>query len=106
IQTFADFIEPPAQVNNISSAEADAWWTAHPPRLGGRSLFSRTLQKAARRVFPKPSPPPFPARGRVMRETVQVTFLNGEAKRLLGWIPKTDFAAGAAEIRTWLDNSR
>jgi len=102
--TFANMIQPPPQVKNISSAEAYAWWAAHPaPPPPRRSLLQRIVRKAVRMVSPKPPMPPFPELGRIWRENRLPGFTNDESKRLLGWAPKMDFSAGAAEVRKWLD---
>jgi nucleoside-diphosphate-sugar epimerase len=44
----------------------------------------------------------WPDQGRLIRENFHLEFSNELAKRLLNWVPRYDFAAGAAMTRTWL----
>jgi len=103
IVTFANFIQPPPQVKDISSVEARNWWAAHPPSPPSppRPLLIKAVRKAVRMVSPKPPPPEFPDLGRIGRESEHAEFPNDDAKSLLYWTPRMDFAAGAVEIRKW-----
>jgi nucleoside-diphosphate-sugar epimerase len=105
--SFASLVNPAPVVENISSAEAIEWWTKNPPRrvAPARSLPMKVFRKLIRTLLPRPvSTPPYPPLGRIQREIVQVEFANGEAKRLLGWKPKVDFAAGVGRIKESLEN--
>jgi nucleoside-diphosphate-sugar epimerase len=103
IATFANFVQPAPQIKDLSSIDALAWWAANPRALPSDSggLLGRVKRKVASVMSPAQSPP-FPPPGRVMRETVRVEFVNEQAKRLLGWNPKVNFAAGAATTQQWL----
>lgn len=84
---------------SVSSQEALAWWAAHPPPSPRqRGLLGRVVGKLARTLSPPPAPP-FPPPGRILRETVRVSFSNQKARALLGWQPGTDLAHGMAAIQ-------
>lgn len=106
VLSIASLVEPEPIVENISSADALAWWAQHPARpvKTGRSLPSKVVRRAIRMLRPKPAAPPYPSVGRIQREIVRVEFANAEAKRLLHWTPKVDFAAGVDRVKEWLDS--
>jgi nucleoside-diphosphate-sugar epimerase len=101
----AALVNPAPELKSVSAADALAWWAAHPiqPPKPPRSLPHRIFRKLVRTIFPKPGPP-FPHPGRISRESVRVEFSNAEAKRLLGWTPQVDFAAGVARVRESIES--
>jgi nucleoside-diphosphate-sugar epimerase len=101
IRTFAAMVEPAPRFDDLDAAEALAWWRAHPP-LVVKGLAGRVRLKLKRLAGWRPPVAPWPAEGRVLRETFPITFANEKAKRLLGWAPQVDFARGAELTRAWL----
>ena len=106
--TWRDFITAFAQgpkltprFTSISSAEAIAYWAAHPP-APAPSLPGRVVRKVLRLLGKTPPPAPFPFLGRVQRETIRITFSNEKARRLLGWSPRVDFDEGVRRTQDWL----
>jgi nucleoside-diphosphate-sugar epimerase len=104
---FANLVRPPPQVRNVSAVEAYRWWADHPPapQPPHRSLLERMARKAIRMVSPMQAPAPYPDPGRIWRESERLEYPNDDAKYLLDWSPRMDLAAGAAEVRKWLDRS-
>jgi nucleoside-diphosphate-sugar epimerase len=103
---FASLVQPSPVVDDVRSADAIAWWAKNPPKpvKTARSFPAKVVRKIVRTVLPKPATAPYPPLGRIQREIVRVEFANSEAKRVLGWAPKVDFAAGVQRIKEWLDN--
>lgn len=87
---------------NLSSAEALAYWAAHPPAPTATGLAQRVVRKLQRMLAPAPAPAPFPFLGRVQRESIRVTFSNDKARRVLGWSPQVDFDEGVRRTQAWL----
>jgi len=102
----AALVNSKPDVKSVSSADTIAWWATHPvqPPKPPRTIVHKILRKIVRTIFPKPSPP-FPPLGRISRETVQIEFANGEAKRLLNGSPQIDFPAGVARINDWIETT-
>ncbi len=101
ITAFAGMVQPPPRFENLSSAQAIAYWEAHPPAQA-RGLLDRVRLKLMRMAGSAPAPAPWPALGRVERETFRIHYSNDKARRLLGWAPAVDFAHGVELTRTWL----
>jgi nucleoside-diphosphate-sugar epimerase len=103
---FASLVQPSPVVEDLRSGDAIAWWAKNPPRpvKTARSFPAKVARKIIRTVLPKPATAPYPPLGRIQREIVRVEFANSEAKRVLGWAPKVDFAAGVERIKKWLEN--
>lgn len=103
IAAFASMVKPSPRIEDLSSAEVQQYWLAHPPPLAP-SLIQRVVNKVLRVVGASkpPAPAPWPPLGRVERETIQVTFANAKAKRLLGWSPQIDFRQGVELTRAWV----
>jgi nucleoside-diphosphate-sugar epimerase len=103
---FASLAQPSPIVEDVRSADAIAWWAKNPPRIvkTARSFPAKLARKIIRTVLPKPATAPYPSLGRIQREIVRIEFANSEAKRVLGWAPKVNFAAGVERIKEWLDN--
>jgi nucleoside-diphosphate-sugar epimerase len=106
VLSLASLVEPASAVENINSVDALAWWAKHPARpvKTARSLPSKVVHRAIRMLRAKPAAPPYPSVGRIQREIVRIEFANTDAKRLLHWTPKVDFAAGVDRIKEWLDS--
>lgn len=102
----ATLVNSKPDVKSVSSVDAIAWWASNPvrPPKPPRTIVHRILRKVVRTIFPKPDLP-FPPLGRISRETVQIEFANGEAKRLLNWSPQIDFPAGVARVKDWLETA-
>lgn len=107
VLAFASLVDSSPVVENVRSADALAWWAKHPARpvKTARTLPQKVFRKAIRTLLPKPVAPLYPSVGRIQRETVRIEFANTEAKRVLNWTPKVDFAAGVDRVKEWLDNS-
>ncbi|MFL6710718.1 MAG: NAD-dependent epimerase/dehydratase family protein [Massilia sp.] len=104
IKEFACMVAPTPEFINLSSDEARRYWAAHPP-APAPSLGERIRMKLKRLGGWTPEVAPWPALGRVERETFPIFFTNDKAKRLLDWAPQTDFSKGKALTRQWLDQS-
>ncbi|MGQ3050469.1 MAG: NAD-dependent epimerase/dehydratase family protein [Roseateles sp.] len=101
IRGFASMVEPAPRFVSLSSADAEAYWAAHPPEpVGG--LPTRLFRKLRRLAGWRSPVAPWPPLGRVQRETFPITFANEKAKRLLDWSPRVDFAQGLRLSRDWL----
>lgn len=101
IRAFAALVQPVPRFVNLSSAEALRYWAEHPPEpVGG--LMKRVQRKLMRLGGWRPPVAPWPAAGRVLRETFPVHFSNEKAKRLLNWSPRVGFEQGVALTRDWL----
>ena len=101
IRAFASLVEPAPRILDLPSAEAFAYWAAHPPvKVDG--LLPRVALKLKRLAGWRPPVAPWPPLGRVMRETFPVSFANDKAKRLLQWQPRVDFTQGAALTAEWM----
>lgn len=87
---------------NLSSAEALAYWAAHPPAPPAKGLANRVVRKLTRLLGPAPKASPFPFLGRVQRETIRIHFSNDKARHLLGWSPRVDFDEGVSRTQAWL----
>ena len=107
VLSFAALVQPAPTVEDIRSSEAIAWWTKNParPMKTARTLPAKVARKIMKKFLPKAVSSPYPSLGRIRREIVRVEFDNSEAKRVLGWFPKTDFAEGVERIREWNDNA-
>jgi nucleoside-diphosphate-sugar epimerase len=103
IRTFAAMVQPAPRIESLDSEEALRYWREHPP-LRANGLADRVRLKLKRLGGWQPPVAPWPAQGRVWRETFPIRFANDKAKRLLGWSPRVDFPQGAALARAWLQS--
>lgn len=103
IASFASVVAPAPKVEDLSSIAARQFWLAQAQPVAP-SLAQRVVKKVRRLVGASkpPAPAPWPPLGRVERETIQITFSNAKAKRLLGWSPQIDFHQGVELTRAWL----
>jgi nucleoside-diphosphate-sugar epimerase len=104
IKAFASLVDPAPRFVSLSANEALDYWAAHPPAKVG-SLLGRVALKLKRMTGWRPPVAPWPALGRIQRETFPIFFTNDKAKQLLGWNPKVDFPRGVELTRAWLNSA-